>query len=344
MEELAPKPKGAGPCGPVPGLPDRAPEVTALAPAPGRGTAEDTPRPRRDNCACRTNRSHFPEAGGAGRLSAVEPTPSPRRFFLDDPEADEPNLRPEEQRHASGVLRLREGDRILGLDGCGGLHPLMVRRVTRGELELTRDGEVMREPEPGTPGAPLPRIEVAAPLPKGSRAEEMLDCLTQLGIAAFRPLCCARNQGFARESAENRAESLLRACREACKQSRRSWLPKIHPTARPAELRSLLSQARSVLLDPGAAQTLLQWRAETAGTAIVVIAGPEGGFDEQELQSLDFAAPVALGPHVLRIETAVEAAVAALAQRLYDPGYRLATATQDPRPRNETKAEPPTTM
>ncbi len=274
----------------------------------------------------------------------MEPTPSLRRFFLDDPEADEPNLRPEEQRHASGVLRLREGDRILGLDGCGGLHPLMVRRVTRGELELTRDGEVMREPEPGTPGAPLPRIEVAAPLPKGSRAEEMLDCLTQLGIAAFRPLNCARNQGFARESAENRAESLLRACREACKQSRRSWLPEIHPTARPADLRALLSQSRSVLLDPGAGQTLQQWGAAKADAAIVVIAGPEGGFDEQELRSLDFAACVALGPHVLRIETAVEAAVAALAQRFYDPGERLASATQAPRPRNETKADPPTTM
>lgn len=274
----------------------------------------------------------------------MEPAPSLRRFFLDDPQADEPRLRPEEQRHACGVLRLREGDRIIGLDGLGGIHPLVVRRVARGQLDLARDGEVLREPEPGSAGAPLPRIEVAAALPKGSRAEEMLDCLTQLGIAAFRPLSCARNQGFARESAESRAESLLRACREACKQSRRSWLPEIHSTVRPAELRALLSHSRSVLLDPGAAQTLHQWGAAAAGTAIVVIAGPEGGFDEQELRGLDFAARVALGPHVLRIETAVEAAVAALAQRLYDPGDRLASATQAPRPRSETKAAPPTTM
>ena len=274
----------------------------------------------------------------------MEPASILRRFFLDDPHAAEPRLRHEEQRHASGVLRLREGDRVMGLDGVGGLHPLTVRRVTRGELAVSRDGEVVREPGPGCPGAPLPRIEVVAPLPKGSRAEEMLDCLTQLGIAAFRPLQCARNQGFARESAEIRAESLLRACREACKQSRRSWMPEIRGTVRPAELRSLLAQARSVLLAPHAHQTLHQWGSATAEAAIVVIAGPEGGFDEQELQDLDFATPVALGPHVLRIETAVEAAAAALAQRFYNPGDRRAPATQAPLPRRETKADPPTTM
>jgi 16S rRNA (uracil1498-N3)-methyltransferase len=244
----------------------------------------------------------------------VDPRP---RFFLEDAEASVPRLVPEDERHAAAVLRLAAGDRLLGLDGTGGVHPLRVRAAARGRLELERDGPVERAPAPGAAGSPLPWIEVAAPLPKGDRAAAMLDRLTQLGVAAYRPLACARNQGFPRESAEHRLDGLRRACREACKQSGRAWLPRIHGTARPEALRELLAGARSVLLSPGASATLLEWTAGVAAGPLAVLAGPEGGFDERELALLAFAEPAVLGPHVLRIETAVEAAAATVAQAFY---------------------------
>ena len=264
------------------------------------------------------------------------------RFFLQDPEAPYPELLAEERRHALSVLRLQPGDRLIGLDGVGGLHPLMVRSMTRRELSLEREAPPWREPEPGSQGSPLPRLEVAAALPKGERAESMLDRLTQLGLCAFRPLACARNQGFPRESAEARLEGLLRACREACKQSGRSWLPRIHPTARPGDLRALLVGSSAALLAPDARRTLQQWCATLGVTGtgpgeftpppvgpVVVIAGPEGGFDDAEQASLEFATPAVLGPHILRIETAVEAAVAILAGEFY--GRASAAARPAPR-------------
>jgi 16S rRNA (uracil1498-N3)-methyltransferase len=101
---------------------------------------------------------------------------------------------------------------------------------------------------------------------------------------------------------------------EACKQSRRAWLPQILPSARPAELRELLSGRAAALLSPAASRTLLRWSESSPEGPWAVIAGPEGGFDADEAAALDFAQAVALGPHVLRIETAVEAAAAALAQ------------------------------
>ncbi|HTF87848.1 MAG TPA: RsmE family RNA methyltransferase [Planctomycetota bacterium] len=252
----------------------------------------------------------------------MDPAQDRRRFFLADPLAESPSLRPEEERHAAKVIRLEPGDRILGLDGQGGLHPLVLRKSVRGKLEFERDGEPLREPPPGSAGSPIGWIEVAVPLPKGARAEAMLERLTQLGIAALRPLDCARNQGFERESAESRGPRLERACLEACKQSRRSWMPKIHPTARPEDLRGLLAGRRCALLSPGAERTLLHWsEAQDAGPT-VVIAGPEGGFTDQELASLDFATPLVLAPHILRIETAVEAAVSTLVQVSYARGLR----------------------
>ncbi|MEO6709000.1 MAG: RsmE family RNA methyltransferase [Planctomycetota bacterium] len=252
----------------------------------------------------------------------MDPAQDRRRFFLADPLAASPSLRPEEERHAAKVIRLEPGDRILGLDGQGGLHPLVLRRVVRGGLEFERDGAPRHEPPPGSAGSPIGWIEVAVPLPKGARAEAMLERLTQLGIAALRPLDCARNQGFERESAESRAPRLERACIEACKQSRRSWLPRIHPTARPEDLRELLAASRCALLSPGAQRTLLDWSAGQADGPTAVIAGPEGGFTEQELGCLDFATGLVLAPHILRIETAVEAAVSTLVQVSYTRGLR----------------------
>lgn len=248
------------------------------------------------------------------------------RFFLADPESANPSLLAEDERHAATVLRLAPGASLTGLDGLGGLHPLVVVEAARGRLRLERRGTPLRLPEPGTPGSELPRIEVAAALPKGERAEAMLDRLTQLGLGIFRPLACARQQGFPRESAEARLERLLRACREACKQSGRAWLPRIEPTVRPEDLQLELGDCRTALLSPGGSRTLLEWVAQIPSGAsgssgpsgpLAVIAGPEGGFSPEELAALEFAPPVALGPHVLRIETAVEAAVATLVQARY---------------------------
>ena len=199
---------------------------------------------------------------------------------------------------------------------------MVVARVGRGRLELERNGEIVREPAPGALGSAMGWIEVAAPLPKGPRAEAMLDRLTQLGLAALRPLECARNQGFARELAEGRAARLERACMEACKQSRRSWLPRIHPTGTPEQLRELLRGSACALLSPGGGQTLIHWAAQQPQGPLVVIAGPEGGFEADELASLDFATSVALSPHILRIETAAEAAVSSMAQISYERTLR----------------------
>lgn len=310
-------------------------------------------------CSTRIDRA-LPGRGGQGRPAPGEPERASHgptgaadlrgdpalqrlpRFFLQDPQAPCPELLAEERRHALSVLRLQRGDRLIGLDGVGGLHPLVVRGIARRELSLEREAPPSREPEPGSRGSPLPWLEVAGALPKGERAESMLDRLTQLGLCAFRPLACARNQGFPRESAEARLEGLLRACREACKQSGRAWLPRIHPTARPQDLRALLAGSSAALLAPDARRTLQQWCATLGATGappgelvpppvgpVVVIAGPEGGFDDAERAALEFATPAVLGPQILRIETAVEAALAILAGEFY--GRSLAAARPAPR-------------
>jgi len=233
-----------------------------------------------------------------------------RRFFLArTPAEGRPDLAPGDTEHALRVLRLSRGDRLIGLDGRGGAWPLVVRSAGRGRLELDPDGPVRIDPPPGSPGAALPWIEIALPWPKGNHLEEMLDRLTQLGAASIAELACERGgaRGALDGARRARAERVLR---EACKQSGRTWLP---------ELRSAPSAVAGtrLLLDPSTESSLVdRMRSEerSAERTWTVLVGPEGGFTDGERAAFvaEGAIPVSLGPHVLRLETAAEAAMAIL--------------------------------
>lgn len=254
-----------------------------------------------------------------------------RRFFLERTPADgRAELCADDLRHATTVLRLGAGDRALGLDGAGGEWPLAVRAGSgRGarsfELEVT--GEPRREARPGEDGAPLPWIEIAVALPRGSAAEEMLDRLTQLGAAAITPVSTERGQRPIPAAEGTRHARWLRITREACKQSGRLWLPVLGESRTPAELASRPPSAL-VVLDPAATVGLSSWiegagaaalRDATASRPLVVAIGPEGGFTPEESAMFASAGAhaVRIGPHVLRIETAAEASLAILAERAF---------------------------
>ncbi len=245
-----------------------------------------------------------------------------RRFALTGPPAGgRAQLADGEIEHARRVLRLVAGDRLVGLDGQGAAWPLVVRRSDAREFQVEGDGDPEVEPAPGELGARLPWIEVVCALPRGERAEAMVDRLVQLGVAAIRPLAAERASPAARGESDRRAERLQRIAREACKQSGRLWWPEIHA---PETLAAVLARpARTdLLLDPLARQALFELVAPThpSGTREEPLRcwiGPEGGFSPAEDAALDAAGSVRarLAPHVLRIETAAEAAVAVVVAR-----------------------------
>ena len=251
-----------------------------------------------------------------------------RTFFLAAvPVGGEARLRAAEARHAIRVVRLRPGDRIWGLDGVGGSWPLVVEAVAGGIPRLGVAGDPILVPAPGAEGAPLPWIEAAVSMPRAGRTEDMLERLVQLGVGALRPLLCARTQGAARHLSPARQRRMLRTAEEACKQSRRAWLPPIHPLCTAGELAVRSQPAALALLDRGARTKLIDWARGLAGEVratrerpLVFVVGPEGGLTPEEKSMLTGAGAtaVSIGPHVLRIETAAEAALAALVQVLFE--------------------------
>ena len=245
--------------------------------------------------------------------------PTARRFFLArTPDEGPASLAPEDADHARRVLRLGPGDELVGLDGRGGLWPLRITAMDRDGCELEPCGDPTRDPEPGSPGAALPWIEVASAIPKGGRCEDMLDRLVQLGAAGWTPLRTARSPKGSEDLTPHRLARLERRAREACKQSRRSWMPRLHPVVAPGDLVAARPGAALTVLEPGAARLLVDAGAPrgTRAAPTVLVIGPEGGWTEEEHAALldGGATAAALGPHVLRVETAAEAALAVVTQ------------------------------
>ncbi len=257
-------------------------------------------------------------AGRHENLAVVPPRPRSgaarlQRFFLaETPAAGSARLELDEERHVRKVLRMGAGDRLVGLDGRGRAWLLAIRSVELGRLALEVLAEEACEPAPGSAGSTLPHLHLACSLPRGRRSEELVERAIPLGLARLTPLALAHSPPHAQAFS---AERFTRLARAACKQSARAWMPELGPLATLEELLARSTGDACLLLAPGAPTGLaeLVTRERDSGRGrILLIVGPEGGFDERELAQARAAGALdaALGPSILRIETAAEAALA----------------------------------
>src|SRR5262249_28458527 len=146
-------------------------------------------------------------------------------------------------------------------------------------------------------------LHVAAPLPRGDRAQFLVEKLTELGVAALHLISTQRSVVQPREA---KLDKLERYVIEASKQCGRNVLLRVE-APRPWE--QLVADERlpaaRLLAHPGAESG--PWPA--AGQDVIAAVGPEGGFTDQEVAQARAAgwAVVGLGPRVLRVETAAVA-------------------------------------
>jgi 16S rRNA (uracil1498-N3)-methyltransferase len=199
-----------------------------------------------------------------------------------------------EAHHLATVCRLRPGDVVCLFNGDGRQYPAEVAEVGKWAVTLQVQGVEEPRREHGF------RLEVAAPLPKGDRAQFLLEKLTELGATAFIPLQTARSVVQPRES---KREKLQRYVIEASKQCGRNVLLQVHPlTAWADYCRRDDLPARRLLAHPGG-----EHRLRVGPPADVVLAvGPEGGFTEEEVEQGRAVGwqVIDLGPRTLRVETA----------------------------------------
>ena len=135
---------------------------------------------------------------------------------------------------------------------------------------------------------------------KGDRPELVVQKLTELGVD--RIVITSSERSVVRwdgERAERHRRRLEKVSVEALQQCRRLWLPRIE-----------LIPLASLLADGAVLADMDGDRSVEVGRTVVV--GPEGGWTDRERAEASRPA-VALGPHVLRAETAAIAAGVLLA-------------------------------
>ena len=203
-------------------------------------------------------------------------------FVVDGPEA----------HHLANVCRVRPGDAICLFNGDGREYPARVESVSRREVVV----EVLAVEAPAREVGY--RLEIAAPLPKGDRAQFLLEKLTELGATAFTPLQTARSVVHPRDA---KLDKLQRHVIEASKQCGRNVLLHVGPlTAWNDFVEGDELPACKLIAHPGG-ETVRE-----VGADVVAAVGPEGGFTEEEVEMALAAGwrSVGLGPRILRVETA----------------------------------------
>lgn len=228
------------------------------------------------------------------------------RFFTPDALAPgEYVLTGPEAHHLAAVRRFGPGDRVVLFNGDGHDHPAEIVSADRKRTLLNVLPAVAADRE-----LPVP-LHVAAALPKGDRGDFLVEKLTELGVARLTPLQTERTVVQPREA---RLDKLQHAVIEASKQCGRNRLMQVAPLTRWAAFLAAPDQPPlRLLLHPpaeGAGRALAEFAPVAGG--VVVSVGPEGGFAPTEVDAAEAAGwvRVALGPRVLRVETAAVAAAA----------------------------------
>jgi len=216
----------------------------------------------------------------------------------------------EEARHAVRVKRLEPGERVELLDGAGAIAIAAFEGAAKlGKREGWAIELAIESCERVAPVSP--RVELFGAVAKGARVEEMIDGLSQVGAAAWRPLA-AEWGGVAKPKKPDRLE---RIAGEAAKQCGRAWALEIGdevalPEAlRPDADRIVVADASGGAFEPGPC------------AAVRVLIGPEGGWSDRERAAIDQAAGsggvevCSFGPHTMRVEVATVVAAAIVLDR-----------------------------
>ena len=241
-----------------------------------------------------------------GRLKTIPtafslPVAERRRLLLSPDRLEQGGsvlLNTEEQHYLRRVLRLRCGEQVDVIDGCGRL-----TRATLMEPQLLGLDSSVQLIEP----QPQPQLGLAVALMRRGM-DEVVRMACELGIDRIQPLRCDRCV----PQADHRPERWATIIREAVEQCERLWIPQLHEVNGLSEwigeqdgLR--LAGVTRESAAPSLGQCLRQQGNASQLTWVVI--GPEGGWTSAEQSLFDEAGvrPVQMGATILRSSTAAVA-------------------------------------
>jgi 16S rRNA (uracil1498-N3)-methyltransferase len=211
----------------------------------------------------------------------------------------------EDAHHAVRVLRMTAGEIFMLSDGEGAWSEVKVFAVKKKSLEVQVLSSGFQEPLRTS-------ITVVQAIPKGDRAKEAIELLTEAGVDTIIPWTSSRSIGKG-------TDKFAITAREASKQSRRLRIPRVVDAASTDQICALIKQSScTVVFHESASSALSELKLPLGTSDVVIIIGPEGGITDEELARFSDAGAMLsrMGRPVLRSAHAGIAAVSALCAKL----------------------------
>ena len=232
------------------------------------------------------------------------------RFYAPEIDGEFADLPSHEAHHLTHVLRLSEGDEIAVFDGRGAEWRARVERTGRRGVRVRLLDRIAAAAEPRV------GLTLAQAILKGDKMDAVVRDATTLGVTAVQPLLTRRTVVRALAArAESARERWSRVAIASAKQCRRALVPEIRPAA---DFDDWITTVENgiMLIEPavvGTAEAVPRHGRERVSGAVLIV-GPEGGWDEHEIQAGRRAGcrSLTLGALTLRAETAPLVAIAVL--------------------------------
>lgn len=225
----------------------------------------------------------------------------------------------EDVKHIYKVLRLKTGEKV-NINNCNGKEYLgVINEVTKSNVTVDLIEKIEMNNE-----SPI-EVYLYQGFPKGSKLDLIIQKCTELGIKEIIPVITSRVISNVKKD-NKKLDRWNRIAFEACKQSKRSLIPKVreildfHEAIEEMKNMDLVVVPYENATNYGIKKMKSEIKIEAKKIGIMI--GPEGGFEEEEIEVLKKigAKIVTLGPRILRTETAGFTCLSLLMYELGDLG------------------------
>lgn len=231
-----------------------------------------------------------------------------QKLFVENINDEKIILDGESARHIAKSLRMRVGDVICVTDGGGDDYGCQIDEIAKDEVVLKVCYKQACESEPSC------RVTIYQGVPKSSKMEDIIQKCVELGVCKIVPTltkrCVSRPDDKAAGKKNQRYQKIAL---EAAQQSGRGIVPKIEnmKTLRQA-IAEDESDVKIVFYEGGGEKLADIVKPDTESVSVFI--GPEGGFEQEEVEQIEASGGVraTLGKRILRTQTAPVAALTAI--------------------------------
>ncbi|MCF6466519.1 16S rRNA (uracil(1498)-N(3))-methyltransferase [Clostridium sp. Cult2] len=164
---------------------------------------------------------------------------------------------------------------------------------------------------------------------KGDKMDYIVQKCTEIGVKEIYPLITNRTvvKIKDRKKEQKKVDRWKAIAEEAAKQSKRDYIPLVNNVISYNEMIDVLKGEKNIIVpyEKEEVHTLKEALKDIKYGKIHIIIGPEGGFEEEEIDTIKIIGgkPVTLGPRIFRTETAGLVVISIALYELGDLGVRI---------------------